>query len=82
MQARCCHTRSVNAHTEWVQRGKQISKLVPGVRIVLHTLCGNPGIEREAEKYGVHVVVGKVGSRNLKEVVDDLFRDDERARAA
>jgi DNA-binding NarL/FixJ family response regulator len=61
---------------------KQISKLVPGVRIVLHTLYGNPGIEREAEKYGVHVVVRKVGSRNLKDVVDDLLRDDQSARAA
>jgi phosphomannomutase len=82
MQARCCHTRSVNAHTDWFNAAKQISKLVPDVTIVLHTLYGNPGIEREAEKYGVHVVVGKVGSCNLKEVVDDLFGDEASARTA
>lgn len=61
---------------------KQISKLVPGVRIVLHTLYGNPGIEREARKYGVHVVVGKVGSRNLKDVIKDLLRSEPSTRAA
>jgi DNA-binding NarL/FixJ family response regulator len=61
---------------------KQISKSVPGVRIVLHTLYSNAGIEREAKKYGIHMVVGKVGSRNLKDEIDDLLRAEASTKAA
>ena len=56
---------------------KEIRTSVPGVPIVLHTLYGGTAVEHEAKKFGVDVVVTKVGSRSLKKVIEQILRAEK-----
>jgi DNA-binding NarL/FixJ family response regulator len=51
---------------------KEIRRSVPGVPIVLHTLYGSAALGAEAKKFGVDVVVSKVGARSLKDIIQEV----------
>ena len=64
---------------------EQISRSVPGVPIVLHTLYASAELEKEAKKFGVDTVVSKISCRSLKDVIQGVVRgtkDENTSQAA
>jgi DNA-binding NarL/FixJ family response regulator len=59
----------------------EISKLLPGVRIVLHTIYG-AGVVLEANRHGIFRVVEKAKSGALVSAIEELFNANVEQTAA
>src|SRR5438046_885498 len=52
---------------------RELSKLMPGVPVLMHTMHWSPHVELEAQKVGVRKVVAKENSRGLVSAIQEIF---------
>lgn len=60
-------------HMDGLRAAQEISKRLPAVPIVLHTLYGTTEVELAASKYGIRRVVGKAKPGALISTVEELL---------
>jgi hypothetical protein len=55
---------------------RELSKLMPGVPLLMHTLHWSPQVEVEAQKVGVRKVIAKADSKGLISAIQELLISD------
>jgi CheY-like chemotaxis protein len=55
---------------------RELSKLMPGVPLLMHTLHWSPQVELEAQKVGVRRVISKADSKGLVSAIQEILTTD------
>ena len=55
---------------------RELSKLMPGVPLLMHTLHWSPQVELEAQKVGVRKVIAKADSKGLISAIQEILISD------
>jgi len=58
---------------------RELSKFMPGVPVLMHTLHWSPQVEVEAQKVGVRRVIAKADSKGLISAIQEILNTDSPA---